>query len=215
VGYSNEEFSKIYKKLETNIEKYEYFIKKRDSINSIRNNLILKLEKVKDELFNINLNEKKYLGLDRFGNRYYYLGDKLFIKVKIRKKQEENNKYKYQWKVIKSEKDLKILIDNLNSKGIHENDLKMKLQYLIKIKSEKEYSFLTNCPLEDIFNKKVLNYENNKSPYKEENNFSNKELDFFFNKICNIEKQFSNYLSKYNKIWESGLIIKNRNRLTA
>ena len=200
---SEEEFSTIYKKLETNIEKYEYFIKKRDSINTIRKNLILKLEKIKDELFNINLNEKKYLGLDRFGNRYYYLGDKLFIKVKNRNNQKENNIYKYQWKVIKSEKDLKILIDNLNSKGMHENDLKMKLQHLIKIKSEKEYSFLTNYSLEDIFNKNVLNYENNKSPYKEENNFSNKELDFFFIKICNIEKQFSNYLSKYNKIWEN------------
>jgi len=203
VRYSNEEFSKIYKKLEINIEKYEYFIKKRDSITSIINNLMLKLEKVKDELFNINLNEKKYLGLDRFGNRYYYLGDKLFIKVKISKKQEENNKYKYQWEVIKSEKDLKSLIDNLNPKGIHENDLKIKLQNLIKIKSEKEYSFLTNCPLEDIFNKKVLNYENNKSPYREEKSFDNKELDLFFNKICNIEKQFSDYLSKYNKIWEN------------
>lgn len=203
VGDSKEEFSKVYKKLEINIEKYEYFIKKRDGIKSIRNSLVLKLEKIKDELFNINLNEKKYLGLDRFGNRYYYIGDKLFIKVKDKKKQEENNVYRYQWKVIKSEKDLKIIIDNLNSKGIHENDLKIKLQHLIKIKSEKEYSFLINYPLEDIFNKKVLNYENNKSPYREESNLSNKELDFFFNKICNIEKQFSNYLSKYNKIWEN------------
>ena len=193
---TKEEFIKLLKR----IEKYKIFIKKRNNIIEIKKELESKIEDIKLELFNIYLNNKKYLGIDRYGIKYYYINEKIFAKVNH--KEKKIKEYKYEWRIITNEKIIKELIFNLCEKGIHENDLKKKLQKLIDYKIK--FSF-TNSSLEEIFINNILKYDKCKSPLKniQNQNKSNNEFDVLFNRICIIENEFSKYLIQGSKEWEN------------
>ena len=219
------------KKLEEEIEKYKSFIKNVNIFNENRNNLITKIEKIRDELISLNIAEKKYLGSDRYGNKFFYFSEELFMKIKKEdnnnnKNNNNNNEYRFEWRIIKKEQTIDQLIDNLCDKGIHENDLKSKLVYLypkyIKQLSKRE-SF--NISIEEIFNKNVLTYENNKSLIKNmkaiknlplfstniKNNESHiEDYNVFYEKINNIENDISEYLIYDKKEWETEI---NRNKI--
>ena len=85
-------------------------------------------------MFNLILFDKKFIGMDRYGYKYYYflwIPDKIFAKVRKHNIgiPNDNKKYKYEWRIIKDEKNIKKLIDNLCEKGIHETGLKI-MHYL-------------------------------------------------------------------------------------
>lgn len=193
-SHTKEDIIKMLKK----IEKYKIFIKKRNNINDIKNELEAKIELIKLELFNIYLINKKYLGIDRYGIKYYFINEKLFAKVK--NKEKNGNEYKYEWRIISNEKTINELIFNLCDKGIHENDLKIKLQKISDFKAN--ISFI-NSSLEDIFINNVLKYDNYNSPLNNVQYSNYNEFEIFFNKICKIENDFSNYLMQGNKEWEN------------
>jgi len=122
--------SQVKKKLHDDLEKYKNFIKYVNNFNENRKNIIAKIDKIKDELFNININEKKYLGVDRYGNKFYYFSEQIFIKIK-NNNTGINNKANVEWRTINSEKALGKLVGSLCDKAIHENELKSKLLYHI------------------------------------------------------------------------------------
>ena len=199
------DYSKVKKKLEEDIERYKNYIKYVKNFNENRKLLLSKIDKVKDELLNININEKKYLGLDRYGNKYYYFSEQIFVKTKkIGNNYNINNKSNIEWRVINNTKALSKIIENLCDKAIHESELKTKLLFIypkyVKHLARKPQIYL---PIEEIFKRNVLLYENNKSIIKNlkcirsySALISNSINDFslFFIKICNIEKGVSDYL---------------------
>ena len=207
------DYSKVKKKLEEDIERYKNYIKYVKNFNENRKLLLSKIDKVKDELLNININEKKYLGLDRYGNKYYYFSEQIFVKTKkIGNNYNINNKSNIEWRVINNTKALSKIIENLCDKAIHESELKTKLLFIypkyVKHLARKPQIYL---PIEEIFKRNVLLYENNKSIIKNlkcirsySSLISNSINDFslFFIKICNIEKGVSDYLLYDNKQWE-------------
>ena len=203
---SRYDIPQVKKKLYEDIEKYKNFIKYVNNFNENRKNIISKIDKIKDELLNININEKKYLGNDRYGNKFYYFSEQIFIKMK------NTTKSNVEWRTINNEKALGKLVGSLCDKAIHENELKTKLLYLYP----KYVKHLLRKPLiytsiEDIFRKNVLYYENTKSVIKNLKYISNftsalsngiNDYSLFFVKICNIEKGVSEYLLYDNKEWE-------------
>ena len=219
---SRVELSKLRKKLEHEKGEFKSVIRQLNNVNNQREDILNKIDKVKNEIFDIPTVGKKCIGVDGRGYKYYYfpwmLG-KLFIRIT-----KKNSKEKYEWRIIEKEENIKELMNQLSEKGIHESALKHKLKNICtkKIgyyrnsryhKENKENNETNNdisMKLEDIFNKQVLKYENFKNPlrYIKSNKTAKitkdtKQFDLICEKIHDIEENVTNYLSRDDKQWES------------
>jgi len=223
---TRQELARLRKKLEHEKNEFKTVIRQLNNANNQRDDILNKIEKTKNEVFDIPMVGKKCIGYDGRGYKYYYFPwvmNKFFIRVNIK----DNNNKKYEWRVIEKEENIKELIDKLSEKGIHESILKKKMNSIshkrMGFKNNRYNSNLNNnneqnnnqentkpMTLEEIFNNKVIKYENIKNPlrYQKNNKISiitskTNQYDIIYDKLCNIEEIITNYLSHDGKQWES------------
>ena len=228
---------KMKAKLEDEKIELEKMINEMNENNARREELLNKIEELKEEIFDLPTIGRAYLGMDGRGFKYYYftwMPKMLFLRTK-NENREINEKY--EWRVINNdEEELKNnLIDKLSEKGIEELKLKNKLLQVVKkfknkdeeennkdnkiiqdeenkmqIEKEQKNIKKNELSVENIFNDKVLKYQNPKNPLV--NDKQNKvifitektnQYEPISEKIKKIEINISKYLSLDNRQWES------------
>ena len=178
-------------KLENEKVELEKMVNAINDNNLKREQLINKIEELRDEIFDIPTVGRTYIGMDGRGYKYYHfiwVPNVLFIKV--RKGPNENNE-KYEWRIINNEVILaNELIDRLSEKGIEELKLRKKLT-LVEKKMKKTNN--SNNKDKDKENKIIEDEENKMKIEKENNNSDNlKEVsvdDIFKNKVLKYENK--------------------------
>ena len=226
---SRQELSKLRKKMEHEKNEYKTIIRQLNNANNQRDDILNKIEKTKNEIFDIPMVGKKCIGYDGRGFKYYYFPwvmNKFFIRINIKDNKENNINGKYEWRIIENEENIKELIDKLSEKGIHESALKKKMSSICNKRmgyknnrynsnnnnnEQNNNQDMTNpTSLEEIFKNKVLKYENIKNPlrYQKNNKITmitskTNQYELIYDKLCNIEDIITNYLSHDGKQWES------------
>ena len=210
---SRHELAKLRKRIEKERDEFKSVIKEINSIENKRDELINKIENIKNDIHNIPTIGKKLLGSDGRKYKYYFfpwMNGKIYIKIC-----NNNDKIKYEWREIDSENEIKNLIETLSDKGIKENNLKNKIKrFLPKKNSKHNNNELTNIiipmGMEENFQKKVLNYINYSNPLRNVENNKNEfitnninQYDLIYERLYDLEKNITNYLSNDNKEWES------------
>ena len=222
------ELSKLRKKMEHEKNEYKTIIRQLNNANNQRDDILNKIEKTKNEIFDIPMVGKKCIGYDGRGFKYYYfpwIMNKFYIRINIKDNKEKNNiSGKYEWRYIENEDNIKDLIDKLSEKGIHESALKKKMasicnkrmgyknnRYNSNNNEQNNNQDITNpTSLEEIFKNKVLKYENIKNPLRYQKNSKinlitskTNQYELIYDKLFHIEDIISNYLSNDAKQWES------------
>ena len=215
---TRQELAKLRKKLEHEKNEFKTVIRQLNNVNNQRDDILNKIEKTKNEIFDIPMVGKKCIGNDGRGYKYYYFPwvmNKFFMRVNIKDtKENKDNKEnlenlenkdnkdnkddnisgKYEWRVIENEENIKELIDKLSEKGIHESALKKKMTSIC----HKRMGYRNN------------RYNNNDQNNNQDNSNPLSIKDIFKNKVLKYEntKNPLRYL-KNNKIT---LITKNTNQ---
>ena len=224
------ELVKLRKSLEKERNEYKSVINEINKTENQRNDILNKIEKIKNEIHDIPTVGKKFLGVDERGYKYFFfpwMNGKIYIKIN-----KNDGNCKYEWRELNNETDINDLIDKLNEKGIHESQLLIKLTRLYpkrmgysnkKINNNLNDNNLSNnnnieneeyqITKEDIFNKNILTYTNLLNPLRnvnkkqKNNNDNNKEkisyLKIAIEKILDLEKDITLYLTSDKKEWES------------
>ena len=224
---TRQELTRLRKKMEQEKNEFKAVIRQLNNANNQRDDILNKIEKTKNEVFDIPMVGKKCIGNDGRGYKYYYFPwvmNKFFIRVNIKDNTKKNSSEKYEWRVIENEDNIKELIDKLSEKGIHESMLKKKMssichkrmgyknnRYNINNNEQNNNQYSINpISLEEIFNNKVLKYENIKNPLRYQKNskistitLKTNQYDIIYDKLCNIEEIITSYLSHDGKQWES------------
>ena len=223
---TRQELTKLRKKLEQEKNEFKTVIRQLNNINNQRDDILNKIEKTKNEIFDIPMVGKKCIGYDGRGYKYYYFPwvmYKFFIRVNIKDSKNDTTSGKYEWRVIENEENIKELIDKLSEKGIHESNLKKKMTSICNKRmgyknnrnnnnnNDQNNQDSTNpISIEDIFKNKVLKYENFKNPLRYQKNSKiglittkTNQYEIIYDKLCNIENIITNYLSHDGKQWES------------
>ena len=196
---TRQELAKLRKKLEHEKNEFKTVIRQLNNVNNQRDDIINKIEKTKNEIFDIPMVGKKCIGYDGRGYKYYYFPwvmNKFFIRVNKKDKNKEkdiektnNTSDKYEWRIIEKEENIKELIDKLSDKGVHESALKKKMSSICHKRmgyKNNRYNANNNnntnnnednnnqenkvISIEDIFKNKVLKYENIKNPLRYQKN---------------------------------------------
>ena len=224
---TRQELARLRKKLEHEKNEFKTVIRQLNNVNNQRDDILNKIEKTKNEIFDIPMVGKKCIGYDGRGYKYYYFPwvmNKFFIRVNIKDKNKDSSD-KYEWRIIEKEENIKELIDKLSEKGIHESALKKKMSSICHKRmgyknnksnntnnNNEENNNQDNSPIsiEDIFKNKVLKYENIKNPLRYQKNSKislitskTNQYEIIYDKLCDIEEIITNYLSHDGKQWES------------
>ena len=227
-------------KLEIEKKELEKMVKEINDNNVRREDLLNKIEELKEEIFDLPTIGRAYLGVDGRGFKYYYftwMPKVLFIRNKKEKNEIQENNEKYEWRIINNEEELnKEIIDKLSEKGIEELRLKNKLvQVAKKFKNKndsenKENKIIVDeenkiqkennkneITIEDIFKNQVLKYQNSKNPIGNDKQYKivfitekTNQYEPISEKLKKIEINISRYLSLDNRQWESP---KNRSKV--
>jgi len=220
---TRQELTRLRKKMEQEKNEFKTVIRQLNNVNNQRDDILNKIEKTKNEIFDIPMVGKKCIGHDGRGYKYYYFPwvmHKFYIRVNSTK---DNAEGKYEWRVLEKEENIKELIDKLSDKGIHESALKKKMTSICNKRmgyrsnrynnnNNQNNNQENNAPLslEDIFKNKVLKYENIKNPlrYLKNNKIGlitakTNQYELIYDKLCNIDDIITNYLSHDGKQWES------------
>ena len=224
---TRQELARLRKKMEHEKNEFKTVIKQLNNANNQRDDILNKIEKTKNEIFDIPMVGKKCIGNDGRGYKYYYfpwIMNKFFIRVNTKDNKENISSEKYEWRVLENEENIKELIDKLSEKGIHESILKKKMtsichkrmgyknnRYNTNNNEQNNNQYGTNpTSLEEIFKNKVLKYENIKNPLRYQKNSKintitskTNQYDIIYDKLCNIENIITSYLSHDGKQWES------------
>ena len=221
-------------KLENEKKELEKMVKEMNDNNAKRDELLNKIEDLKEEIFDLPTIGRAYLGVDGRGYKYYYftwMPKILFMRAKKDKNDKNETNEKYEWRIINNEEELNNeLIDRLSEKGIEEIRLKNKLlQVAKKMKNKNDNENKDNkviqdeenkmvvekkidedLSIEDIFNNKVLKYQNISNPIGNDKNIKIVFLTDKVNqyeplseRIKKIEINITRYLSLDNRQWES------------
>ena len=233
---TRQELAKLRKKLEHEKNEFKTVIRQLNNANNQRDDILNKIEKTKNEIFDIPMVGKKCIGYDGRGYKYYYFPwvmNKFFIRVNIKDNKDNNSSEKYEWRILEKEENIKELIDKLSEKGFHESVLKKKMTSICNKRmgyknnrnnnnnnDQNNNQDSTNpLSLEDIFKNKVLKYENIKNPLRYQKNTKinlittkTNQYELIYDKLCNIEDIITNYLGHDGKQWES---FKNRSNIKA
>ena len=224
---TRQELARLRKKLEHEKNEFKTVIRQLNNVNNQRDDILNKIEKTNNEIFDIPMVGKKCIGYDGRGYKYYYFPwvmNKFFIRVNIKDKNKDSSD-KYEWRIIEKEENIKELIDKLSEKGIHESALKKKMSSICHKRmgyknnksnntnnNNEENNNQDNSPIsiEDIFKNKVLKYENIKNPLRYQKNSKislitskTNQYEIIYDKLCDIEEIITNYLSHDGKQWES------------
>ena len=169
---------KMKMKLEIEKKELEKMIKEMNDNNVNREELLTKIEELKEEIFDLPTIGRALLGVDGRGFKYYYftwMPKSLFIRVKNEKDKNKETKEKYDWNIITDEEELnKDIIDKLSEKGIEELKLKNKLLQVakkMKNKNDTDNKDKDNKIIEDEEKKTEKNKDKEK-----ENEKSKKEM---------------------------------------
>jgi hypothetical protein len=103
---TRQELARLRKKLEHEKNEFKTVIRQLNNANNQRDDILNKIEKTKNEVFDIPMVGKKCIGYDGRGYKYYYFPwvmNKFFIRVNIK----DNNNKKYEWRVIEKEENIR------------------------------------------------------------------------------------------------------------
>ena len=224
---TRQELAKLRKKMENEKNEFKAVIRQLNNANNQKEDILNKIEKTKNEIFDVPMVGKKCIGFDGRGYKYYYFPwvmNKFFIRVNMKAHKDNNSSEKYEWRVIENEENIKELIDKLSEKGVHESVLKKKMtsicnkrmgyknnRYNSNNNNDQNVNDSSNpISLEEIFKNKVLKYENIKNPLRYQKNSKiglitskTNQYELIYDKLCNIEDIITNYLSHDGKQWES------------
>lgn len=207
------QLSRLRKELEHEREQFKSVIKEIDTIENRRIDIINKIEKIQNEIYDIPTMNKKFIGVDGRGYKYFFFqweNDKIYIKVQ--KKGDDNNKY--EWRELTEENDIKELSQRLSEKGIKENTLKNKIKKLYPKRMNFSNSNHIQDSLLSIFANQSLKYNNtyhkeDQSSFALKYYLSNdkfedtKDYQIISEQLLSLEESITEYLSNDKKEWES------------
>ena len=113
------QLSKLRKEVEHEREQFKSVIKEMECINGRKVDIMNKIEKLQNEMYEIPTIGKKCVGVDGRGYKYFFFpweNEKIFMKCGK------------EWKELGDERDIKELIERLSEKGVKEKALKSKLK---------------------------------------------------------------------------------------
>jgi len=212
------------KEIEIERERFSSLLKENFEIQRVKDNINERTFKIKNQLKEMNINNKRLIGLDAFNNEYYFfknVKNSIFVKKIINPQQNdrENTKSKkiYGWFCYDNKDVLHELLHKLLEKGLRERKLKHKLMKILNKKMVFEVvdDIKIVCEEEDIIHKQdVSKYngitqneieiiEKDKTIEKPEEIISNPyDITNALEIIKKIDEKFSEYLSQYSKEWE-------------
>ncbi|MCQ2816921.1 MAG: hypothetical protein MJ252_06625 [archaeon] len=123
------QLGKLRKEVEKERDQFKTILKDQNKYESYRLELIEKIEKSQDEIYEIPTMQKKYLGSDGRGFKFFFLpwiNDRIFIKAPIKKERnlmEDTSEIKYEWREINTEEEIKNILMRLCDKGQNESIL--------------------------------------------------------------------------------------------
>lgn len=208
------QLSRLRKELEHEREQFKSVIKEIDTIENRRIDILNKIEKIQNEIYDIPTMNKKFIGSDGRGHKYFFFqweNDKIYIKIQ-KKMGDTNNKY--EWREFTEENDIKELSQKLSEKGIKENTLKNKIKKLYPKRMNFSNSNESQDNLLSIFTNQSLKYNN--TFHKEEHSSSalkyylsnekfedTKDYQIIAEQLLSLEESITEYLSNDKKEWES------------
>ena len=149
-----------------------------------------------DKIVSLKVPRKRLLGSDYKKREYYYFNSspgKVYIK----------DKTKEQWLSLSKKEDIEDLLNKLSEKGIRERKLKYYLKRVVHEIEVTEEGNKEAAEQQISEKEKEDNKKNEEETISIENN-SIQESKFTINEILlKMEQKFSEYLSQFNKEWES------------
>ena len=191
-----QELKKSKAELEMKIAKCQSILKENDNLDERKKDILLKIQKTKDKIVSLKVPRKRLLGSDYKKREYYYFNSspgKVYIK----------DKTKEQWLSLSKKEDIEDLLNKLSEKGIRERKLKYYLKRVVHEIEVTEEGNKEAAEQQISEKEKEDNKKNEEETISIENN-SIEESNFTINEILlKMEQKFSEYLSQFNKEWES------------
>ena len=191
-----QELKKSKAELEMKIAKCQSILKENDNLDERKKDILLKIQKTKDKIVSLKVPRKRLLGSDYKKREYYYFNSspgKVYIK----------DKTKEQWLSLSKKEDIEDLLNKLSEKGIRERKLKYYLKRVVHEIEVTEEGNKEAAEQQISEKEKEDNKKNEEETISIENN-SIQESKFTINEILlKMEQKFSEYLSQFNKEWES------------
>ena len=163
-------------------------VKELNELQSEKENLSKNLYNINLEIIDNPILNKKFIGFDEKGNKYFYFSwmkEKIFIRIK-----DNKNTNNYEWRVIDKKENIKILIEKLSYSKMNEKELKTNLVKIHKeIKNNNNETnktqTLNNINIEDIFKNNTLKYVNTKNQMiNEKSNKNSKKNNIYSKSNC-------------------------------
>jgi archaellum component FlaC len=113
------QLSKLRKEVEHEREQFKSVIKEMECINGRKVDIMNKIEKLQNEIYDIPTIGKKWIGVDGRGYKYFFFpweNERIFMKCGK------------EWRELVKEEDIQELINRLSEKGVKEKALKSKLK---------------------------------------------------------------------------------------
>ena len=210
ISVNQSEIEELKNKIESEKNKENLVVKELNELQSEKENLSKNLYNINLEIIDNPILNKKFIGFDEKGNKYFYFSwmkEKIFIRIK-----DNKNTNNYEWRVIDKKENIKILIEKLSYSKMNEKELKTNLVKIHKeIKNNNNETnktqTLNNINIEDIFKNNTLKYVNTKNQMINEksnkNSKKNNEYEKIDEKLCKIEDKVTSYLKNDDKQWES------------
>lgn len=210
---SRQELTKLRKELEQEREQFKSVIKEGEEIETIKNKITSRIEKLSNEIFEIPSTNKKLIGTDGLKDEYYFYpsaNNKLYVK----KRTSIGGVKKYEWRELTTEEEIKELLSKLSEKGVNEKNLLTKIKKLypkrLKVSTAQDEDInmiedKTQRVDEENILKSALEWKNtqmdkwNKKFDKTEDN----TFQEFVENLLTLEEKVTEYLFQDEKEWES------------
>lgn len=191
---TRQQLARMRKEKENEREKYKSVIKESEMITQRCDDMAERIEKIQTEISEIPSMNKKCIGIDGLGNKYFFFPwerDRLYI----RKKRE--------WRVLITNESIQKLIFQLSDKGIHEKSLLVKLNRIYPKMLRCANDTLSPDYNEEYYINTMLQWHDNGIMSKEMAKYEEEQYDHIANELNTLEAKITDYLSSDNKEWES------------
>lgn len=191
---TRQQLARLRKEKENEREKYKSVIKESEVISQRCEDIVVKIEKIQAEISEIPSMNKKCIGIDGLGNKYFFFPwekDRLYIK---------KNK---EWRLLITNESIKELILKLSDKGIHERNLLIKLNRIYPKKLKCPEDILLSSDNNQYYINNMLQWTYNGIESKEKDLYEEEQFDRISKELNALEGKMTDYLNSDNKEWES------------
>lgn len=208
-------YNKHKKELENERNRYRSLIKENEDLLVVKEKIINRLKIIKTEINDMKITSKRLLGQDLFKNEFYFfkfVKDRIYVK-KYEIKEEKLNRKNFTWVCLNNQEDIQVYISRLLEKGIREKKLRRSLNKVLS----KKMDFSENAGNAGKTGINAKEEENGKMIVENTEEIPGQvpeqvpevnptDLNPAVEIMKKLDDKFSDYLSQYNKEWETSEI---------